>query len=94
MTEETIDEILARFKKTMEMILPIYEEVKPYKGFAGIVFTVMKSLNKSDVFSKQPQKIFQFSLSQKTIQMQSKFLYLKDKYLLFLLKIKKRTSKK
>ena len=53
MTEETIDEILVRFKKTMEMVLPIYEEVKPYKGFAGIVFTIMKSLNKSDAFSKQ-----------------------------------------
>ncbi|MHA1630208.1 MAG: hypothetical protein ACTSXO_00990 [Candidatus Heimdallarchaeota archaeon] len=33
MTEELVDEVLVRFKKTMEMVLPIYEDMKPYQGF-------------------------------------------------------------
>jgi len=53
MDEDTIDEILKRFRKTMEMVLPIYEEVKPYKAFAGIVFTILKRLNSNEAFSKQ-----------------------------------------
>ncbi|NHJ46967.1 MAG: aminotransferase class III-fold pyridoxal phosphate-dependent enzyme [Asgard group archaeon] len=52
MTEETIDEILKRFRKTMEMVLPIYEEVKPYPGFAGIIYALLKQLNSNKAFAK------------------------------------------
>lgn len=51
MTEETIDEILTRFRKTMEMVLPIYEDAKPYPGFAGIIYTLLKSLNTNKKFT-------------------------------------------
>ncbi|NHJ85129.1 MAG: aminotransferase class III-fold pyridoxal phosphate-dependent enzyme [Asgard group archaeon] len=49
-TEELIDDILVRFKKTMEMVLPIYEELKPYQGFSGIIFSMLKSLNANKEF--------------------------------------------
>lgn len=56
MTEETIDEILKRFKKTMELVLPIYEDVKPYPGFSGIIYTILKSLNTNQKFVEMSKK--------------------------------------
>ncbi|NHK30066.1 MAG: aminotransferase class III-fold pyridoxal phosphate-dependent enzyme [Asgard group archaeon] len=53
MTEETIDEILNRFRKTIEMVLPIYEEVKPYPGFSGIIYALLKQLNTNKTFAKE-----------------------------------------
>ncbi len=35
MDEKIIDEIVVRFKKSMEMVIPIYEDVKQYEGFAA-----------------------------------------------------------
>ncbi|MFW9923995.1 MAG: aspartate aminotransferase family protein [Candidatus Thorarchaeota archaeon] len=52
-TEELIDEVLVRFRKTMEMVLPIYEDVKPYQGFAGIIYAMLKDLNINPRFSKE-----------------------------------------
>jgi glutamate-1-semialdehyde 2,1-aminomutase len=53
MDEKVVDEILARFRKTIEMVLPIYEEVKPYPGFAGIIFAVLKQLNSNKTFAEK-----------------------------------------
>jgi len=52
MNEEIIDEILVRFRRTMEMVLPIYEDIKPYQGFAGIIYSMLKSLNVNEQFAK------------------------------------------
>jgi glutamate-1-semialdehyde 2,1-aminomutase len=52
MDEEVIDEIVKRYKKAMEMILPIYNQVKDYKGFASIIFAMLKSLNVNPEFQK------------------------------------------
>ncbi|MBD3193390.1 MAG: aminotransferase class III-fold pyridoxal phosphate-dependent enzyme [Candidatus Heimdallarchaeota archaeon] len=53
MDEEVIDEVLARFRKTMEMVLPIYEDIKPFQGFAGIIYTMLKPLNSNEQFKKE-----------------------------------------
>jgi len=53
MTEELVDEALKRFKKTMEMVLPIYQDLKPYKGFAGIIYAMLKSLNTNEKFAQE-----------------------------------------
>ncbi len=53
MDESTVDEILARFKKAVEMILPLYEEIKPYEGFSGIIYTLLKQLNKNKEFAEK-----------------------------------------
>ena len=53
MDEKMIDEILVRFRKTMEMVLPIYEDIKPYQGFAGIIYSMLKPLNSDKRFSNQ-----------------------------------------
>ncbi|MHA1668258.1 MAG: aspartate aminotransferase family protein [Candidatus Heimdallarchaeaceae archaeon] len=50
MDEQVIDEILKRFRKTMEMVLPIYENIKPFKGFAGVVYALLKDLNEKPAF--------------------------------------------
>ena len=52
MDEKIIDEVLIRFKKSMEMVLPIYEDLKPYKGFAGIIYAMLKDLNTNEQFTK------------------------------------------
>ena len=53
MDEKIIDEVLIRFKKTMEMVLPIYEDLKPYKGFAGIIYSMLKDLNTNEEFAQK-----------------------------------------
>ncbi len=53
MNEEIIDEILVRYRKSMDMVLPLYEEIKPYQGFAGIIYTMMKQLNTNEKFSEK-----------------------------------------
>ncbi len=53
MTEELVDEVLVRFRKTMEMVLPIYEDMKPYQGFAGIIYTMLKPLNTNEKFQQE-----------------------------------------
>ncbi|MHA1221579.1 MAG: aspartate aminotransferase family protein, partial [Candidatus Heimdallarchaeota archaeon] len=53
MDEAFIDDVLVRFRKTMDMVLPIYEDVKPYQGFAGIIYAMLKSLNSNQKFKKQ-----------------------------------------
>jgi putative sterol carrier protein len=52
MDEKIIDEILVRFKKSMELILPIYEDLKPYKGFSGVIYSMLKDLNISEEFKQ------------------------------------------
>ncbi len=52
MNESTIDEIIKRFKKAMEMVLPIYNQSKDYEGFASILFAMLKSLNTKTEFKK------------------------------------------
>lgn len=52
MDEAVIDEILVRFKKAIDMVLPLYEEVKPYEGFSGIIYTLLKQLNKNKEFAE------------------------------------------
>ncbi|MHA1405954.1 MAG: aspartate aminotransferase family protein [Candidatus Heimdallarchaeaceae archaeon] len=56
MDEAIIDEILKRFRKTMEMVLPIYEDIKPFKGFAGIVYALLKDLKEKPAFSRLCQQ--------------------------------------
>ncbi len=53
MDEAIVDEILVRFRKSMEMVLPLYEEVKPYEGFSGIIYTLLKQLNKNKEFAEK-----------------------------------------
>ncbi|HUT80236.1 MAG TPA: aminotransferase class III-fold pyridoxal phosphate-dependent enzyme [Candidatus Bathyarchaeia archaeon] len=53
MDEAFIDEVLVRFRKTMEMVLPIYNDLKPYQGFAGIIYAMMKKLNLNEKFKKE-----------------------------------------
>jgi hypothetical protein len=53
MDEAVIDEILVRFKKAVEMVIPIYEEVKPYEGFSGIIHTLLKQLNNNKEFAEK-----------------------------------------
>ena len=53
MDEKIIDEILDRFRKTMEMVLPIYEDIKPYQGFAGIIYSMLKPLNTNKRFTER-----------------------------------------
>ena len=51
MDEKIIDEVLVRFRKTMELVKPIYDDIKPYQGFAGIIYTMMKGLNAKKEFT-------------------------------------------
>ena len=53
MNEEVIDKIVARYKKAMQMVLPLYEQAKDYEGFASIIFAMLKSLNTNPEFSKK-----------------------------------------
>ncbi|MHA1198390.1 MAG: aminotransferase class III-fold pyridoxal phosphate-dependent enzyme [Candidatus Heimdallarchaeaceae archaeon] len=53
MDEKIIDDVLVRFKKTMEMVLPIYEDLKPYKGFSGVLYAMLKDLNVNEQFAKE-----------------------------------------
>ena len=53
MDEKIIDEILVRFRKTMELVLPIYEEIKPFQGFAGIIYSMIKPLNSNEQFKQK-----------------------------------------
>ena len=52
MDEKVIDEIIERFKKSVEMVLPIYKDVTRYKGFAAIIYVMLKSLNLNKDFYK------------------------------------------
>ena len=52
MDESVIDEIVKRYKKAMEMVLPLYNQVKDYEGFASIIFAMLKSLNTKPEFQK------------------------------------------
>ncbi|NHJ05938.1 MAG: aminotransferase class III-fold pyridoxal phosphate-dependent enzyme [Candidatus Heimdallarchaeota archaeon] len=52
MNEELVDEVLVRFRKTMEMVQPIYEDIKPYQGFAGIIYSMFNQLNTNEQFAK------------------------------------------
>ncbi|NPE08928.1 MAG: aminotransferase class III-fold pyridoxal phosphate-dependent enzyme [Asgard group archaeon] len=61
MDEAIVDEILVRFRKAMEMVLPLYEEVKPYEGFSGIIYTLLKQLNKNKEFAEK-YKLDDYSL--------------------------------
>ena len=54
MDDEIIDEIVVRFKKSMEMVLPIYKDVTRFAGFAAIIYVMLKSLN----YNKEYQKKF------------------------------------
>ncbi|MHA2309707.1 MAG: aspartate aminotransferase family protein, partial [Candidatus Heimdallarchaeaceae archaeon] len=45
MDESVVDEIVKRYKNAMEMILPLYNQIKDYEGFASIIFAMLKSLN-------------------------------------------------
>ena len=53
MNEEIIDEIVERYKKAMQMVLPIYNHIKEYKGFASIIFAMLNSLNTNPEFKKK-----------------------------------------
>ncbi len=53
MNEEIIDEIVVRYRRAMEMILPLYNQIRNYSGFASIIFAMLKSLNTEPEFSKQ-----------------------------------------
>lgn len=53
MDEKIIDEIIIRYRKAMEMIIPLYNEIKQYEGFASIIFAMLKSLNTNEVFIKK-----------------------------------------
>ncbi|MCG3220825.1 MAG: SCP2 sterol-binding domain-containing protein, partial [Candidatus Heimdallarchaeota archaeon] len=52
MVESVIDEIVKRYKKAMVMILPLYNQIKNYEGFASIIFAMLKSLNVNPEFQK------------------------------------------
>lgn len=52
MDEEVIDEVVKRYRKAMEMIVPLYNQIKDYKGFASIIFAMLKSLNVNPEFQK------------------------------------------
>ncbi len=52
MDEAVVDEIVKRYKKAMEMILPLYNQIKNYEGFASIIFAMLKSLNVNPEFQK------------------------------------------
>ena len=56
MDEKIIDEILVRFRKSIELILPIYQDLKPYKGFSGVIYSMMKDLNINKQFAKEYSK--------------------------------------
>ena len=53
MDEGIIDEVVERFKKAFEMVMPIYENVKPYKGFSGIIYAMLKNLNLNEEFAEK-----------------------------------------
>jgi len=53
MNEEIIDEIVVRFKKSMEMVLPIYKDVTRFDGFAAIIYVMLKSLNHNKEYQKK-----------------------------------------
>jgi len=53
MDEKIIDEILVRFRKSMEMVLPIYQDLKPYKGFSGVIYSMLKDLNNNKQFARE-----------------------------------------
>ena len=52
MDEKIIDEIVVRFTKSMEMVLPLYKDVTRFKGFAAIIYVMLKSLNINTEFQK------------------------------------------
>jgi glutamate-1-semialdehyde 2,1-aminomutase len=52
MDESVIDEIVRRYRKAMEMILPLYKQIKDYEGFASIIFAMLKSLNANPKFQE------------------------------------------
>ncbi|MHA1954302.1 MAG: aspartate aminotransferase family protein, partial [Candidatus Heimdallarchaeaceae archaeon] len=52
MDESVVDEIVKRYKNAMEMILPLYNQIKDYEGFASIIFAMLKSLNVNPEFQK------------------------------------------
>ncbi len=52
MKEDTIDEIVLRYRKAMELILPLYNQIKPYEGFASIIFAMLKGLNTNPKFAE------------------------------------------
>ena len=56
MDEKIIDDVLVKFKKTMEMVLPIYEDLKPYKGFSGVIYSMLKDLNTNEQFAQEYSK--------------------------------------
>ena len=53
MDEKIIDDIIERYKKAMEMVLPIYRQLEPYEGFASIIFAMLKGLNSNSEFKKK-----------------------------------------
>ncbi|NPD87343.1 MAG: aminotransferase class III-fold pyridoxal phosphate-dependent enzyme [Asgard group archaeon] len=52
MDESVVDEIVKRYEKAMEMILPLYNQIKDYEGFASLIFAMLKSLNVNPEFQK------------------------------------------
>lgn len=50
MDKNIIDQILKKMKQSFEMVLPLYEDASKYQGFAGIVYTMLKGLNKNQDF--------------------------------------------
>jgi len=53
MNEEIIDEITERYQKAMEMVLPLYNEIKEFTGFASLIYAMLKSLNVKPEFVKR-----------------------------------------
>ncbi|MHA1125324.1 MAG: aminotransferase class III-fold pyridoxal phosphate-dependent enzyme [Candidatus Heimdallarchaeota archaeon] len=53
MDEKIIDEIIVRFTKSFEMVLPLYKDVTRFKGFAAIIYVMLKSLNINKEFQKR-----------------------------------------
>ena len=58
MDEAVIDEIVKRYKKAMEMVLPLYNQIKNYEGFASLIFAMLKSLNVKPEFQKFKEDTF------------------------------------
>lgn len=45
MNEEIIDEIIERYQNSLNMVLPLYNEIKDFSGFASLIYTMLKPLN-------------------------------------------------
>jgi putative sterol carrier protein len=56
MIDEDINEILVRFKKALEMVLPIYKDVTRFDGFAAIIYSMLKNLNNNENFKRDTKE--------------------------------------